>query len=339
MSEEKESVMDEILEDDDIDIDDVDSEETDESGEEEKASEKEAKPEESIESLSKRVEALAKEKDGMYKEMLSERKTRQELKGRLDAITELMAQAQANREKAVNAGAEAAVEGSVKTSQGIPVSFDENGNPFVNPKDIPKGTDSAEMAALKKELAALKNQQFYQQAVDKNQQILAGVLGKDERFPLAYAQVQQAYRYLDAATDHIIKSNGLDVDGVNLDDMLGMLEEEYGDEFDDKFPGLRMDLVVEACTSGANGLLRPYKVQKALSVAANHLAGTTKGKQQLKNLQVLTGKPGNLSGMRNQKGTVGRTLGDIANMSVSDFERMSDADFDKLQRAIMRMSG
>ena len=335
MSDEKD-VMDEVLEEtDEIDETEDLKDEEDEADDKGKTSKAEGKSEESIESLAAKVEALAKEKDGILKELLSTRQAKHELKGKIDAITEMMAAAKSNREEMISTGAEEAVTG-VKTKDGIPVSFDDDGNPYIAKKDMPK-FDNEEMAELKKELAAIKNQSFHQQAIDQNQRILADAIAGDDRYAGAYTRVQQAYQYLDAKTGDIMRQYGLNLQTTSLDEVMALLEKEYGDEFSDNYPGLDIDVVVEACTTGPDGLLRPRKVTKALKAAA--VDGDSGTNQKIKNLKFMAGKPSNLTGTRNQKGVTGRTLNDIANMDVKDFESMSDADFKRLERALARMSG
>jgi len=332
MSDEKD-VMDEVLNDTEK-IDEADDL-TDEEDDKGKSSKPEEKPEESIDSLAQKVEALAKEKDGILKELLSTRQAKHELKGKIDAITEMMAAAKSNREEMIADGAEDAVDG-VKTKGGIPVSFDEDGNPFIDTKDMPK-FDSAEMVELKKELAGLKNQSFHQQAVDQNQRILAEVIGNDERYAGAYQRVQQAYQYLDNKTGEVMRQYGLSLQTTSLDEVMALLEKEHGGDFADQFPGLDIDVIVEACTTGPNGLLRPRKVQRALKDAVAD--GGNGADQKIKNLKFMAGKPSNLGGARNQKGASGRTLNDIADMDVKDFESMPNAAFKQLERALARMSG
>ena len=327
-------VMDEAMDDEIDDTEELTGEEDDLKEKDE--SSKEDKPEESIESLAAKVDALAKEKDGILKELLSTRQAKHELKGKIDAITEMMAAAKASRDEMITAGAEEAAAG-IQTSDGIPVSWDADGNPYIAKKDMPKMMDSAEIAELKKELAAIKNQSFHQQATDQNQRILYEVIGGDERYMGAYTRVQQAYQYLDSKADAVMKEYGLNLQTTNMDEVMGLLEKEYGEEFAEHFPGLDIDVIVEACTAGPNGLLRPRKVAKALKAAI--VDGDNSTNQKIKNLKFMASKPSNLSGARNQKGTAGRTLNDIANMDVKDFENMSDADFKKLERAIARMSG
>ena len=221
----------------------------------------------------------------------------------------------------------------VKTSAGIPVTFDGDGNPYIDPKDLPK-YDSTEMASLKRELAEIKGQNFQQNTISKNQSILSEIIGGNEGYAEAYGQVQQAYKYLDVKSGEIMQRYGLDLTTTSLDEVMALLERDYGNEFATKFPGMDVDVIVEACTTGPNGLLRPRKIQKALSVVAKASNGS--GNKTLKNLQFIAGKPNNLSGVRNQKGAAGVTLDDIADMKLKDFEKMSAADFAKLERLVAR---
>lgn len=330
MSEDEKDMMDEVIENDDLDI--TDAEEADDDG---KAEKDQPKAKDSVDDLAAKVEALAKEKDGMYRELRAERQTRQELKGKIDMITEMMATARANRESMIEDAAEKAVDGT-KTKAGIPVSFDDNGNPFIDPKDLVDLT-GGELSKVKKELSDIKNQNFHRTAVDQNQTILSEVFNQDERYPAAYGKVQKAYAYLDKATGDVMRKYNMTIQTTSLDEVMTLLEKEYGGEFSDMFPGLDIDVVVDACTVGPNGLFRPRKVEKALKTAAAIEDEKGSGNQKIKNLKFIASKPSNLSGQRNQKGAAGRTLNDIADMDTRDFENMSDADFRRLEGALKRM--
>lgn len=322
---------DELIDNDDLDIEAASEKEE---VEETKPENEEVKPP-SIEELTAKIDALSKEKDGMYREMVSERKTRQEIKGQLDAIKDMMAAARANRESMITESAEKAVD-STTTKSGIPVSFDDNGNPFIAKKDLAELT-SSELEKVKRELETIKSTNFHQTAVDQNRAILGEILNEDERYQAAFAKVQKAYGYLDKKTGEVMRKYGLELNTTSLDEVMVILEKEHGDEFSDMFPGLDIDVVVEAFTTGPNGLLRPRKISKAIRTVVSSEGEGEKSNQKIKNLKFIASKPSNLSGARNQKGSSGRTLDDIANMDIKDFESMTDADFQKLERAMRRL--
>ena len=320
--------MDDLIESEEIEIEDTE-EEPAQGDDDEKGTE----PEETVESLKQKVEALSKEKDGMYREMVTERKTRQELKSQIDQIKGMMEEARANREQMASQAAQQAAE--VTTKSGIPVKFDENGDAYVAQEDV-AGLASAELAEVKKELAAIKNQNFQNTTVSQNQRILSDVISSNEGYAGAYAQVQKAYAWLDNKSEDVLHRYGLDVSTTSLDEVMGLLERDFGNDFSAQFPGFDIDTVVEACTVGTNGMFRPRKIKKALDSVLANSPEEEKENQNRKNLKFLGQKPNNLSGQRNQKGSTGRTLDDIANLTMDDFENMSDADLKRVERAMAK---
>jgi len=85
------------------------------------------------------------------------------------------------------------------------------------------------------------------------------------------------------------------------------------------------------CVTNANGLISKRKYRKALKMASQI---PSEGKEKLDKLKFLSNKPSNLSGKANQKGGGGRTLADVAEISVDDFLNLSDADIARIERAL-----
>ncbi|MDY6827241.1 MAG: hypothetical protein SVV67_08760 [Bacillota bacterium] len=330
MSEETKDAMDEI----------IDSDENLEAQAEELAAkeddividEPEAKPAAKVDDLVKELEFLKKENKGLYHAQKNERQTRQGLQSQLDQLKGMMEEARAQRALMIDEAAEQSVEG-VTTKKGVPVSFDDDGNPYVDPKEL-TGLANAEITALKKELEAMKSQNFQQETVTANKTIISNVIGENENYPAAYQHVRKAYQFLDDKSGEIMDRYGLSLQTTSLDEVMSLLERDYGEQFESQFPGLDIDVVVEACTVGPNGMFRPLKVQKALKSVLRSQGTRIKGDQATKNLNFFKAKGSNLSGQQNKKGSAGRTLNDIAeSMSVDDFLGMDDKDFKRIERA------
>jgi hypothetical protein len=290
------------------------------------------------EDLSAKVEALTKEKTGLYREMIAEREQRQALKSQMDNITQALAEIRESRKSgAKDQGDDEPVKQKVS---GIPVKFDDDGNPYVDPSDL-KGLQPEELKTVKAEVAQMKNAGQRQEVARQNQEIISQVMAKDERYAEAIQGLNTAYQYLDAKTAEVMAKHGLTLKTTNIEHVMGLLEKEIGEEFDAHFPGLSIDDVIEAMIPGQNGLYNGRKLQKALkSIAATTVTKKTgNGQEKFNNLKLMASKPSNLSTTRNQKGATGRTLSDIADMGVDDIMNMSDADFKKIERALMGAGG
>ena len=342
MSEEIKDLMDEIIDESEEDLE-AQAKELELADEAEEAKETDNEPEKekpakpTVDDLVKELEFLKKENKGLYHAQKNERQTRQELKSQLDQLKGMMQEARAQREQMVSDAAKQSVEG-VTTKDGYPVEFDENGDAYVPAKYF-KDLAKDEIARLEKEIAGMKNQSFQSETVTKNQSIISNVIGENENYPAAFQYVQKAYKFLDDKSGEIMDRYNLSVQTTSIDEVMSLLERDYGEEFAMAFPDLDVDLVVEACTVGTNGMYRPRKVKKALDTVLRSQKQIGKEDQNGKNLKFFKGKASNLSGQQNQKGSTGRTLNDIADsMSVEDFLNMPDKDFNRIERAAFSLS-
>jgi hypothetical protein len=301
----------------DVDLDDLeDEEEVDDL-------EKDDEPDATAE-LQAKVDALTKEKDGIYKEMMSERKTRQELKSQMDNVAGLINELKIKKE------AQTAKE-DVETVNGIPVKFNEEGDPFIDPKDLMPVVEPT-LNEVKQDVSSIKDNSQAQALELKNTEIINSVLQADPSYVAGFQKVQQAWTFLDKGLEDIIIQKGIDPASLTLDGALDIIEKsDVARQFSEQFPGLDIDLVVDANTRGPNGLVSGRKLRKAVKSAT---ALSTDGKKQLNKLKFIASKPNNLASQSNQKGGGGRTLNDIAEINVDDFLNLSDADIAKLERAL-----
>jgi len=300
-------------------------------------------PEDPVATLRSQVESLNKEKSGLYREMMTERTQRQALAGKMDAINQTL---QAIREQRGGSQGQGQEYEQTDLPSGVEVKFNENGDPYVDPKDL-EGLTSKQFDDFKqdlvKELNHVRGQNAVNQANTQNQRIISSVMQQDSRYPEAVKTLNKAYSYLDSKAAEVMTKNNLTMETATVEQVIDLLEQEIGDEFSSKYPGLDIDTTVEARTAGQNGLYNRRKITRALKsivkTAPSSEQKENQDKAKLDNLKRLNSKPSNLSGQRNQKGAAGRTLNDIAETDFEDFVNMSDADIAKIERAIAGSGG
>lgn len=322
---------------DDVDIDDVDiDEEPDESledkpeGDEKPDDAKPDKPEVTVESLSARLEEAEKEKSGLYREMRTEREQRQALSTQMAAINETLADI---RNKRVSTAKDP--EEAPEIVNGIPVQFDDDGNPYINPEDL-KAVATPEVSTIKADMDQIKRQGARQELINANKQTISHVVGQEEQYGDAFQTLRKAYQDVADYTVKIMAQQGWTVQTANEDQVFDLLEKEFGTEFTGKYPGVDLDTVIEALSPGRNGLLNRRKLTRAVKNIARSSGKESRdeGKESLKKLKFMSSKPSNLSGTRNQKGSAGRTLKDVAEMDIDEFENLSDTDLKRIERAM-----
>lgn len=302
----------------------------------------------SLETLNAKLETLTKESEGRLKTIRSERKARQqavtelsELKGKVDALTNLLSEAKAKRTAAATEGTEGAdKEATVKVGkQTIPVKFDEEGNPYLDPEDL-KGLTVKQAKAVEDKVEKMEMNQMLlsqQQAVKTN---IEKTLATDESYPAAFKGLWSAYALADKTLGKIVEDEGLEVKKLDLETAIELLENNpaFMKEFNATFPGADLDTVIDGIHSLSQaertGQFTKRKLVKALNLFKPNgdSAAAKTGADKLSKLKALGKKPSNLSGLRNQGASgVNKAVDDL---TVNDILSMSDTDIAKLEQTL-----
>jgi|GEM_PF-6247384 len=280
-----------------------------------------------VDELMAKLEKIEKEKDGLYREMINERKTRQELKSQLDAINSVLAEIKQQKAEGAYGKGE-----KQPTLKGVPVKFDADDNPYIDPEDLVKILEP-KIKPVNEAVTNLAENTLAQQIEAKNAEIINSLVSEDPNYVVAAQRLNQAWTFLDKGFDRVLAQKGIDPSAIgSIDDAVEILEDsDLVAEFEQKFPGLDYEAVIDAFTRNTNGLISKRKYRKALKMASQV---SSEGKEKLDKLKFLSNKPSNLSGKANRKGSGGRSLADVAEISVDDFLNLSDADIARIERAL-----
>ena len=301
-------------------------------------------PPPTLEDLTARIAETEKANQGMYETMKAERIQRQEaeqksqeLEARLQGITEVFGQTVENRRSGQSTSTELpAPEGKLN------LDIDDEGNasiPIDALKSILKDHGLGETQA---ELQALRNHLMQSDVETARETEFSGmvdrIVAEDPGYAPVYGQLVQAQAWFN---DEIIeyqkqhKLTGVMATGEALDivNEPGLNGKSIEDQFISKFPALDMDKIV-----------RCYDSKRDLRTALKSLSGNNQqqtipfqGKKAADNLRNVAGKPSNLGGMRNQKGSsTGMNLDDIANLPPGEIENMTDEQVEALHRHMAR---
>jgi stalled ribosome alternative rescue factor ArfA len=263
------------------------------------------------------IEELRQHSAGIQRALHEERKQRQNLQGRLEQITEMIAKAGEAKE----GGKEETV--SVN-GQKIPIDFDEDGNPYldVSKLDGLNKKDSAEIAMVNAQL-------FRQRMETENERVKSSVVQRNEAYQDAKARLDDAYGFLDGAFSYWVQANGINPKTMTIDDAIEVLssDPQLTAEFNKRYPGVDIDIVLEGHdTKGKT--VNPRKFERALKLFTQQPAKT----DSLDALKKLNNKPNSFAAMTNQRSAGEKTLNDLADMSQESFNRLSDTDIEKILR-------
>lgn len=288
--------------------------------EEDEKPDEDPKPKEepaSVETLQSQIEELRKESDGRLSALRSERQERQELKGKVDAVIGMVEQAKTVKQKP-------------EKPTTIPVSENEDGDLFVDPALV-----TADLREKIERLeASLQVSQGAQTQQTARQGEVNAVVSEDPAYKPAYESLSNAYVFIDKQLGEHVLKQGIDPKSLSgIDEALDLLEgsESFKKEFAKRYPGIALDLVVEAFTPTPAGQVNKRKLTQALK----KLKPSEQEEKGLgKTLKFLTKKPSNLSSVRNQRGSAESSLDNIAGMDMDDFLSMSDQQVGELERIL-----
>lgn len=255
---------------------------------------------------------------GLKKGISAERGKRQQLEGRIQTITSMLDMARERKKEETPAE---------KKVDRIPVSFDEEGNPYVAPEQL-EGLTSRQLKAMEEKLARIEQSQGVNVQQSSVQRTIQSVVSEDTAYPASYSMLTRARTDLSQIASDYLQENDLQAP-TTIDAFLDLIEEAGLDKvFMQKYPGVKPEIVAEA-------FVHPRKLRKALKALSSSEAKDTGGINPT--LKALSGKPGTLAGKRNQ-GAKTSGLDKLADLSTDDFLNLSDAEVAQLKAQLRKES-
>lgn len=299
--------------------------------------EPEKKEEPKAEDISVKLTELEKANKGLLKELLSERKGRQTVEGKLSQIGTTLSELLKQREE--KKATEVVKEKQTPELTKIALDLDENGNAFIKPELIAQIVDSntpkGEIAELNKKIEGLskaveeekerrKAEAIKAESTNAFEKTIKSILGEAETYEPAYGSLQKAYNWLnDAIVDYQqenevgeLKSSGHAIDLIE--------ESGIGEKFSKAFPDIDYANIVRMYDSKTD-------LRRALKALTPKAEAKKEGIDKL--VKKASQKPSGLGSMKNQKSSTS-TLDEIAALSTDDIMGLPDSDIDKIKRLL-----
>jgi len=281
---------------------------------------------EEVNALKAKVEELETAKTGLLKAKQAQTLKRQGAEDRLNqvegAINAMLSQRQQQGKESVTE-----TQAAGARSQGIPVTYDDDGNGWIDPSYITQLTTPYEQRINELE-ARLQQTDAASNANTQASKIMDGIIGEDERYGDASGKYRAARKWVEDTVYDFTKSNGIDQplsSGQALDNVFQ--EQWVQDEFTKKFGEIDLVDVVTAEDSQMN-------FRRAL----NNIAGAmetkddeTQPKDKMDSrFQKVLDKPSTLGGQANAKAGQLTVLDKVNNLSSEDLLEFSDEQIDTL---------
>ena len=276
-----------------------------------------------LQSLKEQLANLEKEKQGLLQGVKDERRKRQELKGRLDQVTQTVNGILTTRQQQ----AEQQLAEKLADSKGVPVEFTEEGDGFIpyDKLEIITSPYEQKIADLERRLEALT---YSTDAASRAQKTINTIVGENEAFGPAYNKYQGARRWVEDKVIEFQRLNNIQgtlSSGQAMDHVFS--DKDLVQAFEEKFDGLDLADVVTAEDS-------TYAFRRTLSNVAK--AMTPSDNKPDSRFQRVLQKPSGLGKSANAKAGEIPLSERAGNMSATDIMNLSDDQIAALERALMR---
>jgi len=290
---------------------------------------------ESVESLKAKIAQLEKEAKGRLNDAIKSRQEKSLFKSELSELKSAVAQLLEKR----NAPAEDPVENKLPplSSTRKAIEFGDDDKAFVDLTEV-KEAITAETAATKAELAALKEERAMEELKKSYEKNVANILSEDEeRFKPAFESLKQIFKdfndkviELQERTGEMGNGGVLEQDAA-LDLFSGSPEEEA---FLKDHPGLDPTRIARAFNTKADLRVGLRHIADVNKIGVKAEKETTKGVLDEK-IKAAKLKPGSLAGQGNQTRDTDDLIARIATLSWRDLEGLSDAEAAKIEAMLL----
>jgi hypothetical protein len=285
-----------------------------------------------VSALQQQIKDLEKEKLGLLTATKEERRKRQGANERLlqleGAVNTMLSQRQQQGIESVTES-----EAADARSKGIPVTYDEDGNGWIDQSYVNSLVSPYEQKILELE-QKLQFTSDQNAAVDAAEKMKLGIIGEDERFVPASNRYRAARKWVEDAVLDYTRSHGITRNITSGEALDNVFDVQLRREFAEQFDGLDLIDVVTAEDSQEHFRRTLNNIANAMP-AENELTTTPKEKMDSRFQKVLD-KPSSLGNQANAKAGQLTIMDKLGNLSTQDLMDLDDKSVDALMRAMKR---
>ena len=281
-----------------------------------------------LDALKTQVEDLNKERQGLLSATKDERRKRQEASSRLNqlegAVSAILSQRQ---QQGIESLTETEAAGA--KAQGIPVTYDEDGNGWIDNKVMTEMLTpyQEKIQELEKKLQHTNDTNA---ATDQADKIRQGIIGEDERFGLANGQYRAARKWVEDQVFDFAKANNVQRT-INSGEALDyVFDSSLRKEFTEQFKDLSLMDIVTAEDSQEH--FRQMLSNVADATNKDNLDLTSPKDKMDSRFQKVLNKPSTLGNQANAKAGQLTILEKVGNLNSSDIMDLSDDQIDALMK-------
>jgi hypothetical protein len=289
---------------------------------------------EDIAALQEQLDEANKEKHGLLQSVKAERQKRQELSGRLSQLTDTVNTILETKQNAPAPQPSADPTQSTPSVGGIPVTFTEDGEGFIDPKQLNEWASPYQQRIneLEQQLQLTSNTHNAEAEAEK---VKASIIGEDERYHLANSKYQAARKW---ATDRVM--DFIQTQGINRQLSSGealdyVFDKATQDEFKAQFPELNPVDIITAEDSQHHFRTMLNNVADAMTPVTPEPVAEPNANMDSRFQKVLN-KPSGLGNAANAQAGALSITEKVGNLAVDDILNLTDTQIQALEAAMSK---
>jgi hypothetical protein len=286
-----------------------------------------------LNALKSQVEELTTANAGLLKAKQAQTKSRQGAEGRLaqleGAVGTILSQRQQQGIESVTE-----TQAADAKSQGIPVTYDDDGNGWIDPNIITQLTSPYEQRINELE-AKLQQTDANSNATAQAQKVMDGIIGSDERFGPASGRYRAARKWVEDQVFDFTQSQGISRTLTSAEALNHVFNDAYAQsEFKKEFGDIDLIDVVTAEDSELHFRRTLDNIATVMTPKDDLLSAAPKEKMDSRFQKVLD-KPSTLGTQANAKAGETTLLERVGSLGTEDIMNFSDDQID----ALMKLAG
>jgi len=303
-------------------------EDTEEEEEEEEGSVEDTKS--ALQELQDKIDQIEKERRGLYNDLKSERRMRQEFQSQTEKLKSLEGTVQQILQQR-----QAATKNDEPNDLAIPFEFNDEGEAFISKDKLVAITNPLQekIDFLQQQLQATVTSTSQEQAAQK---FVNSVLSEDERYAEVFPVYQRARSWVEDAVVDFQRQNNIEGVITSGQALRYVFDKDTTADFNKQFPGVDLELIVTAEDDDYFFKRNLGKLADSLLEVEEEEPVTLDKKKEGERFRKVMQKPQGLGSSANKQGAAKNILETAEGLSSLDAIDLTDAQVEALERALLR---
>ena len=283
-----------------------------------------------LQELQDKIDQIEKERRGLYNDLKSERRMRQEFQSQTEKLKSLEGTVQQILQQR-----QAATKNDEPNDLAIPFEFNDEGEAFISKDKLAAITNPLQekIDFLQQQLQATVTSTSQEQAAQK---FVNSVLSEDERYAEVFPVYQRARSWVEDAVVDFQRQNNIEGVITSGQALRYVFDKDTTADFNKQFPGVDLELIVTAEDDDYFFKRNLGKLADSLLEVEEEEPVTLDKKKEGERFRKVMQKPQGLGSSASKQGAAKNILETAEGLSSLDAIDLTDAQVEALERALLR---